>query len=54
MEASVKRILLQRLGQVLPVLFGISLLVFLMLRLIPGDPVKIMLGERASPAEVDS
>ena len=53
MEASVKRILLQRLGQVLPVLFGISLLVFLMLRLIPGDPVKIMLGERASPAEVD-
>lgn len=53
MEASVKRILLQRLGQILPVLFGISLLVFLMLRLIPGDPVKIMLGERASPAEVD-
>lgn len=53
MEASVKRLLLQRLGQILPVLFGISLLVFLMLRLIPGDPVKIMLGERAGPAEVD-
>jgi len=48
-----KKFLLQRLGQILPVLIGISLLVFLMLRLIPGDPAKIMLGERASPAEVE-
>lgn len=48
-----KRALLNRLGQIAPVLFGISLLVFLMLRLIPGDPVKVMLGERASPAEVE-
>ena len=48
-----KKFLLQRLGQILPVLIGISLIVFLMLRLIPGDPVKIMLGERASPAEVE-
>ena len=43
----------QRLGQIIPVLFGVSLLVFLMLRMIPGDPVKIMLGERASPHEVE-
>jgi peptide/nickel transport system permease protein len=42
----------KRILQIFPVLFGISLLVFLMLRLIPGDPVKIMLGERASPQEV--
>lgn len=48
-----KQALLTRLAQIVPVLFGISLLVFLMLRLIPGDPVKIMLGERAGPAEVD-
>lgn len=48
-----KKFVLQRLGQILPVLIGISLIVFLMLRLIPGDPVKIMLGERASPAEVE-
>lgn len=48
-----KKVLLARLGQIAPVLFGISLLVFLMLRMIPGDPVRIMLGERASPAEVE-
>ncbi|MBN9414871.1 peptide ABC transporter permease [bacterium SCN 62-11] len=48
-----KRVLLKRLTQILPVLFGISLLVFLMLRLIPGDPARIMLGERAAPAEVE-
>jgi peptide/nickel transport system permease protein len=46
------KLLLRRLGQIAPVIFGIVLMVFLMLRLIPGDPVKIMLGERANPAEV--
>lgn len=44
--------LARRVLQLVPVLLGISLVVFLMLRLIPGDPVRIMLGERASPAEV--
>ena len=37
------------LGRVLgliPVLFGISLLVFLVMRLIPGDPALMILGER--------
>jgi len=48
----VRSFVLRRVLHILPVLFGISLLVFLMLRLIPGDPVKIMLGERASPKEV--
>jgi peptide/nickel transport system permease protein len=49
----VTQLILRRLGQIVPVIFGVSLLVFLMLRLIPGDPVKIMLGERASPHEVE-
>jgi len=43
---------LRRLAQIVPVLLGVTLLVFLMLRLIPGDPVKIILGERASADEV--
>jgi peptide/nickel transport system permease protein len=34
--------------QVLPVLFGIVLVVFLVVRLIPGDPARIMLGIHAS------
>lgn len=36
--------LLRRLLDLLGVLFGVSVLVFLMLRLIPGDAVEIMLG----------
>jgi peptide/nickel transport system permease protein len=38
----------RRLLQTLPVLFGITLIVFFMLRLIPGDPAAQMLGSRAS------
>lgn len=36
---------LQRLLQLLPVLLGVSLIVFLMISLTPGDPVDIMAGE---------
>ena len=32
----------------IPVLFGIVLVVFLMVRLIPGDPARIMLGTHAT------
>ena len=39
----IKRLLL--LG---PTLVGISLLVFLMIHLVPGDPAQVMLGERAN------
>src|SRR6266849_7764700 len=36
----------QRLGQAVPVLLGISVLSFLMLHLIPGDPVTIFAGDK--------
>ncbi|MCB8822548.1 ABC transporter permease [Microvirga rosea] len=38
------RILLSRLIDLIVVLFGVSIIVFLMIRLIPGDAVAIMLG----------
>jgi len=38
----------RRLAGLIPVLFGVSLLVFLIPRLVPGDPATIMLGERSS------
>jgi peptide/nickel transport system permease protein len=38
----------KRLLQILPVMFGIVLVVFLVVRLIPGDPARIMLGTHAS------
>jgi peptide/nickel transport system permease protein len=37
-----------RLLHMIPVLFGIVLVVFLMVRLIPGDPARIMLGTHAT------
>ncbi|MGH7769495.1 MAG: nickel ABC transporter permease [Candidatus Binatia bacterium] len=43
-----KRFLLQRLLFLLPTLFGAVTVVFLLIRVVPGDPVEAMLGETAS------
>jgi ABC-type dipeptide/oligopeptide/nickel transport system permease component len=44
----------RRLLATVPVLFGVSLLVFLMLHLVPGDPVRIMLSEfQTSPEQIE-
>jgi len=43
----------RRLVQMIPVVFGITLLLFFMLRMIPGDPASVMLGERATDAAVE-
>ena len=45
------RYTIRRVLGLIPVIFGISLLVFLMLRLIPGDPVSAILGERSTPQQ---
>jgi peptide/nickel transport system permease protein len=44
--------LLRRLVQIIPVLFGITLVVFALLQLIPGDPATAMLGLQARPEAV--
>lgn len=44
------RYIARRLVQMIPVLVGVTIIVFLMLRLIPGDPATVMLGDRA-PAD---
>ena len=46
-----KRYLLQRLLLLLPTLVGALTLVFLLIHLIPGDPVEVMLGETATAAD---
>ncbi|WOA50871.1 ABC transporter permease [Dickeya solani] len=43
------RFLLLRPLQMLPVLFGISLITFLLVRAIPGDPARLLLGIRSTP-----
>lgn len=42
----------KRLLSLIPVLLGITLLVFGFLHLIPGDPAVVLLGERATPEQV--
>lgn len=43
----------KRLFSTIPVLIGISLLLFLMLRMLPGDPAQVLAGEMATPEEVE-
>ena len=38
----------RRLVQLVPVVFGITLVLFFLLRLLPGDPATAMLGDRAT------
>lgn len=42
---------LRRLGTVIPVLFGVSIVVFVIVKLIPGDPVASLLGPSATKAQ---
>jgi peptide/nickel transport system permease protein len=45
--------LLKRPIQLIPVLLGISLITFILIQMTPGDPVRIMLGPKASQDAVD-
>lgn len=44
----------RRLIQLIPVLLGMSLIVFAIIHLIPGDPAQVMLGESATPEAMES
>jgi peptide/nickel transport system permease protein len=44
----------RRLLLLLPVLLGVVLVTFVIIRLIPGDPCVTMLGERATPAKCEA
>lgn len=48
------RYIAKRLLNLIPVLLGITLLVFTLLHLIPGDPATVMAGERATPEQVEA
>ena len=44
--------IIRRILGLIPVLLGVSIVVFFLIRLIPGDPVVVMLGEKASPEDI--
>src|SRR5919202_4243635 len=47
------RYLLRRLLLMVPTLFGASIVVFVGLRIVPGDPVQMMLGDNVNPGEIE-
>ena len=46
------RYIARRLLQMIPLLIGISILVFLLVHLSPGDPIRMLLGEDATDEDV--
>jgi peptide/nickel transport system permease protein len=44
----------KRLLLLVPILFGVTLVVFAAIHLIPGDPALLMLGEKATPAALEA
>jgi len=50
----VSAFILRRLGQAVVVLLGVTLVVFLLIQLVPGDPVRLALGTRYDQATYDA
>src|SRR5436305_1374300 len=47
------RYLVRRLLLLVPILIGVSVLVFIWIRALPGSPAESLLGERATPATIE-
>ena len=47
------RFVLSRPIQLIPVLFGISIVTFVMVHSIPGDPIRTLLGSKATPEAIE-
>ena len=47
------KFILRRLLLLIPILLGLTVLVFLFIRLLPGDPAGAILGERATPEAIE-
>src|SRR4030042_818085 len=46
--------ILRRILVVIPTLLGVSIIIFLMLSITPGDPAELLLGERATKEALES
>ncbi len=48
------RYVIRRLLQMIPVVLGVTILVFTILYFIPGDPVRLLLGAEPTPAQIEA
>ncbi|MEG0381453.1 MAG: ABC transporter permease, partial [Kurthia sp.] len=46
--------LIKRFAQIIPVIFGVTLVVFLIMQLVPGDPAIVLAGEGASKETIET
>ncbi len=46
--------IIRRILTVIPTLLGVTVVVFPMLAVTPGDPAELLLGERATPESLDA
>ena len=46
--------LLKRLILAVPTLFGVAVIVFVLLRVVPGDPINMMIGPGATPKDIQA
>ncbi len=53
LESSMNNVLVRRLAQLVPMLFFISLVSFLLVKLAPGDPVQAYITPRMSPEDIE-
>ena len=44
----------RRLFAVIPVLLVVSVVIFTLIHLVPGDPAAAMLGDQASPEQIEA
>jgi peptide/nickel transport system permease protein len=49
---AIQKYILRRLAAMVPVLLGVVVVVFIMIKLAPGDPAASLLGVQATPAEL--
>jgi len=52
--AAMRQFIFRRLLWFFPVMIGVSLVVFFFIHMVPGDPVMVMLGESARPAQAEA
>ena len=45
--------IIRRLVLIPPTLLGVAVVVFVLLRVVPGDPIAMMIPPGASPADID-
>lgn len=46
--------ILRRFLQMIPVVLGVTIVVFLIMQLVPGDPARLLAGEGATPEQIEA